>query len=205
MSFKWLEVAKRIQSIAQAGLSFTENTYDLERYQELREISVEIINEFTNEKMEKINNLFANEKGYQTPKVDVRGIVFKNNKLLMVKEKIDNNWTVPGGWADIGLSPNEVAIKEIKEESGLDVKTVRLLAVLDKKLHPHPPDIHHVYKMFILCEITGGNLKAGSETLDAQFFDFDNLPSLSTPRITASQIKLIQEFLENPKLPVLCD
>ena len=202
---KLLDITKRIQAIAQAGLTYSENKYDLDRYQQLREISVEILNELTGEDILKIKDLFTFEKGYQTPKVDIRGVVFKEDKILMVKETIDGKWSLPGGWADIGLTPFEVAKKEVFEEAGLEVEPIRLLAVHDKKCHPHPIDIYHVYKMFILCEVTGGKLRGSMETSDVQWFGLNELPPLSEFRITASQIQLMFEYKNNPGKDVLCD
>ena len=205
MSHQWLEWAKRIQSISQAGLTFSKDIYDVERYEELRKISVEIMSKYTELEMKKIKHLFANETGYQTPKVDVRGVVFKNQQILMVKENNDNKWALPGGFCDIGLSPSENVVKEIKEESGYDVVPVRLIALLDKNKHPHPPDPYHYYKIFILCEIIGGEATIGIETNNIQFFSENNLPQLSTNRNTESQIKTLFEFLRNPEKETLFD
>jgi len=154
---------------------------------------------------EKIRNLFANETGYATPKVDVRAVVFKDEKILMVKEKAGGVWSLPGGWGDIGLTPSEVAVNEVKEESGFDVKAVKLLGVLDKKCHPHPPSPYHVYKIFILCEIVGGEAQTGIETNAVEFFAEDDLPPLSIGRNTESQIKLAFEYLHHPEKPVYFD
>lgn len=205
MSHQWLEWAKRIQSISQAGLTFSKDIYDVERYEELRKISVEIMSKYTDIEMDKIKDLFANETGYQTPKVDVRGVVFKNQQILMVKENIDDKWALPGGFCDIGLSPSENVVKEIKEESGFDVIPVRLIALLDKDKHPHPPEPYHYYKIFILCEIIGGEATIGIETNNIQFFAEHNLPQLSTNRNTESQIKTLFEFLRNPETETLFD
>ena len=205
MSTKWLEWAKRIQALSQSGLAFSKDVYDIERYEELRTISAEILEEHTELEMQKIKNLFTNEHGYQTPKVDVRGVVFKDNQILMVREKIDDKWALPGGFCDIGLSASENIVKEIKEESGYDVIPIKLLALLDKDKHPHPPEAYHYYKIFILCEIIGGNPTTGIETNDLQFFSVNNLPLLSTNRNTESQIKMVFEFLENPKKETVFD
>lgn len=205
MSNEWLEWAKRIQALSQAGLTFSKDIYDIERYEELRKISVEIMSKYTELEMKKIKHLFANETGYQTPKVDVRGVVFKNQQILMVKENNDNKWALPGGFCDIGLSPSENVVKEIKEESGYDVVPVRLIALLDKNKHPHPPDPYHYYKIFILCEIIGGEATIGIETNNIQFFSENNLPQLSTNRNTESQIKTLFEFLRNPEKETLFD
>ncbi len=205
MSNQWLEWAKRIQALSQSGLTFSKDIYDIERYEELRKISVEIMSEYTELEMNKIMDLFTNETGYQTPKVDVRGVVFRNQQILMVKENIDDKWALPGGFCDIGLSPSENVVKEIKEESGYDVLPIRLLALLDKNKHPHPPEPYHYYKIFILCEIIGGEATVGIETNNIQFFSEHNLPQLSTNRNTESQIKTLFEFLRTPEKETLLD
>ncbi len=152
--------AQRLQAIAQAGIAYPSTAYDLERYEEIRAISVKLLQELTEEPLEKIVRVFASEGGYQTPKVDIRAVLFRGgHEVLMVKEKVDRGrWTLPGGWADIGYTPFEVARKEAQEETGLLVEPVRLLALLDKRKHPHPPQPWYVYKAFIQCEITGGSL-----------------------------------------------
>jgi ADP-ribose pyrophosphatase YjhB (NUDIX family) len=205
MSYKWLEWAKRIQSLSQAGLTFTKDVYDIERYEELRNISAEIMEEYTGLEMQKVKDLFTNETGYQTPKIDVRGAVFKNNKILMVREKIDDRWSLPGGFCDVGLSPAENIVKEIKEESGFDVVPTKLLAILDMNKHPHPPQPYHYYKLFIQCEIVSGQAKIGLETKGISFYDKNNLPELSLNRNTESQIKMLFDFLENPIKEAILD
>ncbi len=205
MSFDWLNIAQRLQSIAQAGLTYGADKYDLERYQMIRDISIEIMQNYTDAPLEKIVSLFANETGYQTPKVDVRGVVFRNNKLLMVQEGVDSNWTLPGGWAEVSYSPFENAAKEVWEEAGLKVKPTRLLAVFDKMKHPHPPDAYHVYKLFILCEDLGGEIKPGMETLDVKWMARDERFPLSELRIIQEQIDTMFEYLDNPEKDVMCD
>ncbi len=203
---KWLEWAKQMQAISQAGLEYSRDVYDIERFQQLRELSIEIMQQYTEVESEQIRELFAAETGYATPKVDVRGVVFRDNKILMVKEKIDGHWSLPGGWADIGLSPKEIAIKEVREESGYIVEPIRLLGVLDKKFHAHPPSPWHVYKIFILCEIAGGEATTNTtETTEVGFFAEDALPPLSVERNTEQQIRTLFEHLRNPQLPVFCD
>lgn len=200
-----MNIAKQLQSIAQAGLTFSDNKYDIDRYQQLRDISLKMINEITDIDIKKLTDIFSAEKGYQTPKVDVRGVVFRENTILMVKETIDGLWSVPGGWADIGLTPFQVAAKEVKEEAGLVVESKRLLAVLDKKSHAHPPDLFHIYKIFILCHEKGGSLKPGMETSQAAFFGINELPPLSTTRITLEQIEMLFDFQNHPDKPAICD
>jgi ADP-ribose pyrophosphatase YjhB (NUDIX family) len=193
--FLWLEWAKRIKAIAQNGLAYSENEFDIERYQQLQVLAAEIIEQYSNHSFEKVHNILAKEDGYATPKVDVRGVVFKNDKILLVKEKSDGKWTLPGGWADVHATPTENVVREIREESGYVTKVVRLLAVYDRSKHPHYPQYpFHFYKMFFLCEITGGSLKPGLETTDCGFFTLDDLPELSTRRITFGQIRSMFEL-----------
>lgn len=205
LSMQWLDWAKRIQALSQSGLAFSKDIYDIERYEELRQISVEIMAEHTDLEIHKIEGLFTNETGYQTPKVDVRGVVFKDDQILMVKEIIDDKWALPGGFCDIGLSPSENVVKEIQEESGYDVMPVKLLALMDKNKHPHPPEPYHYYKIFILCEIIGGESAVGPETNQVKFFSEHNLPSLSTNRNTESQIKTMFEFLRDSRKETIFD
>ncbi len=205
MGLESLDIAKQLLSIAQAGLAFSENKYDLDRYQQLKEISLKILNELTDIKLEKLSSIFSVEKGYMTPKVDVRGVIFREDKILMVRETIDGLWSIPGGWADIGLTPFQVAEKEVFEESGLMVKPVRLLAVLDKRSHAHPPDIFHIYKIFILCKEVGGELTPGMETSKVEFYGLGQLPPLSVTRITKEQIEMLFEFKNDPGKQAICD
>lgn len=205
MSFNWLDIAKKLQSIAQSGLEYGADKYDLERYQQIRDISVDIMQHFTQESREKITDLFASEQGYQTPKIDIRGVVFRNNKILMVQESIDNCWTLPGGWADIGYSPFENAKKEVFEEANINVEPQRILAVFDKKKYSHPPDIYHVYKLFILCKDLGGEVKPGMETLDAKWVGRNEKLPLSKARITQLQIDAMFKFYDSPNQATLCD
>jgi len=203
--YDWLDMAKRLQAVAQAGLEYSENKYDIDRYQQVRHMSLEILHHFTGMTMEELIGVFSSETGYQTPKVDVRGVVFRGDRILMVRETIDGRWSIPGGWADVGLTPFEVAVKEVCEESGLEVVPVRMLAVLDKKRHNHPPDLFHIYKIFILCREVGGELKGGIETSDTGFFGPDEFPPLSEQRITREQIRLMYAYKDDPLKPASCD
>ena len=183
--------AQRLQALAQAGIAYASTGYDLERYQEIRSISVKLLQELTDEPFEKIVRVFACEDGYQTPKMDIRGVLFRGpDEVLLVREKIDGGrWTLPGGWADVGYTPFEVAAKEVQEETGLQVEPVRLLALLDKRKHPHPPQPWYAYKAFIRCGIKGGSLiQETAETSGARWFRQKELHNieLSTDRTTAS-------------------
>jgi ADP-ribose pyrophosphatase YjhB (NUDIX family) len=205
-----LACAQRLQAIAQSGLTYATSAYDTERYEEVRALSVQLLTALTDEPIDKIIRVFASESGYQTPKVDVRAVIFgERGKLLLVREKIDGGrWTLPGGWADIGYTPFEVAAKEALEETGLVVKPDRLLALWDKSKHPHPPQPSYAYKAFIRCHIVGGSLlPETSETAGAGWFGKDELGALdlSTDRVTHSQLMTLFRFAEQPDLPVLCD
>ena len=200
-----IELVKKIQSIAYAGLEYCENDFDRERYDELKNLSQQLLAELTNSPVEKIQNLFANEVGYQTPKVDVRAVVFRDNKILMVKEKIDGRWSIPGGWADIGYSPSEIALKEAKEEAGAEVKPVRLLAVIDKLKHDYPISPFHIYKLFILCDLMNDKISSGIETTEVNFFALNDLPPLSATRITEEQIQMLFRLWENGSEQVVFD
>ncbi len=209
-SGKLFNCAQRLQALAQAGIAYSSNPYDLERYQEIRLLSVNLLQELTDEPFEKILRVFAAENGYQTPKVDVRAVLFNEQaQILMVREKIDGGrWTLPGGWADVGCTPFEAAVKETQEETGLVVRANRLLALLDKRKHDHPLQPWYVYKIFIHCEIVGGSLAPETtETSDARWFHQHEFPSLdlSIDRVTIPQLEALMRFAQNPDLPALCD
>jgi ADP-ribose pyrophosphatase YjhB (NUDIX family) len=201
----WIKVAQQIQAIAQSGLTYSEGKYDIDRYGQLKEISVQMVQHYTGEDYRKIKNLFTKEAGYKTPKVDVRGVVFKDNKILMVKESVDGKWSLPGGWADVCLSPFENAKKEIWEEAGLTVEPVRILAIFDKMKHDHPPDIYHTYKLFILCKNISGELKTGIETTAVDYFAENELPEMSLERNIPSQVKQMFRYLEDPLRSTYCE
>jgi ADP-ribose pyrophosphatase YjhB (NUDIX family) len=201
----YLEIAKRLKALADAGLTYSDNEFDLDRYTEISEISDKMITGLTGLTPKEIKDAFIHERSYPTPKVDIRAFVIKDNKLLMVREKTDGKWAMPGGWGDIGYSPNEVAVKETIEESGYQVKTKGLMAVSDKKRHNYPPSVYYVYKLFIECEIVGGKGTAGNETSDVGFFPEDNLPELSLNRNTKEQIALLFKQYRDPARKVLCD
>jgi ADP-ribose pyrophosphatase YjhB (NUDIX family) len=206
MSNRWLEWAKRIQALSQAGIEYSKDVYDLERFEELRKISGEIMMEYTNTKQfQTIEQLFLNEQGYQTPKVDVRGVVFQDGQILLVKEVHDGLWSLPGGWADIGLTPSENVVKEIREESGLEARAKNIIAVWNRSSHPHPPSPYEIYKIFIDCEAIGGHIHNGVETSAVGFFSEDDLPPLSTGRITESQIRTLFAYHRGEMTHVLFD
>lgn len=199
---KWLDWAKRLQAIAQNGLTFARTPFDTERYQAVRRIAAEMISEGSGADVARIEGLLSGEEGYQTPKVDLRCVAFRDDTLLLVKEWTDHCWTLPGGWADVTESPAEGVIREAYEESGFETRAVKLLAVYDRSKHPHvPPFIHHVYKLFFLCEITGGEVRRSNETLDVAFFARNEIPDLSLTRVVPSQIERFWEHREHPEWP----
>ncbi len=197
----WLEWIKQVHAVARWGLTYAKDPFDLERYEVLLKLSVAMMADFAQLDTTRIENLFANEVGYLTPKVDVRGVVFEEGKLLMVQEKWDGRWTIPGGWADIGLSPAEVAAKEVQEEAGLIVKPVKMLAMLDKKFYPHPASPYHIYKVFMRCEIVSGEISTGLESQGVGFFSPDQLPELSSHRVTHEQITMLFQHYHDPHRP----
>jgi ADP-ribose pyrophosphatase YjhB (NUDIX family) len=189
------EKIKRIQALAEIGLEFSQNIFDRERYEELHEISLQMIQQITDVPIEKIVLVINDKNGYKTPKVDVRAVVFnESGEILLIQEKADNCWAMPGGWADVGYSPAEVAVKECFEEAGIKVETQKLLAVLDKQKQNMPPAFEYVYKIFLLCKKLNNNISTGSETSDVGWFAENNLPELSTPRNTVEQIKLMFRY-----------
>jgi ADP-ribose pyrophosphatase YjhB (NUDIX family) len=200
---RWLDWSRRLQAIAQNGLTYARDPYDVERYTAVRDIAAEIIATATQASIPVIKDVLGKESGHATPKVDVRGVIFRENRLLLVRERSDGRWTLPGGWADVGESPAESVLREIREESGYEARCVKLLAVLDRSKHPHEPIfLFHIYKLFIQCEIAGGTAAAKSETDQVAFFAETELPELSINRVTPWQIKRMFEHLRDPGLPV---
>jgi ADP-ribose pyrophosphatase YjhB (NUDIX family) len=193
-----LEEIKRIKALAETGLLYAQNDYDKERYQELHEISFRLLAAVSGRKVADLKLHLPLSKDYPTAKVDIRGLVLApGDKVLLVKESADGKWSLPGGWADVGFTPSEVIAREIREETGLEVSVRQLLAVFDKRKHPHPPQPFYVYKMVFLCEATSVEIQKGFDVLDVQYFPIDTLPELSEDRILTSQIRLLYQRLRN--------
>jgi ADP-ribose pyrophosphatase YjhB (NUDIX family) len=190
-----------LQAIAQTGLAYAHDPYDLDRYRELRAIAVEILARHLDLPEAVVAAGFAAGVGYPTPKVDVRAAVFRDGRLLFVRERAIARWSLPGGWADVGQSPGEVAAKETLEESGFIVRPVKLLAVLDKSRHRHPPAVDYVYKLFIRCALEGGEVRTSHETDAVGFFGLEDLPELDPGRVTREQVGRIFEHEAHPGLP----
>jgi ADP-ribose pyrophosphatase YjhB (NUDIX family) len=206
MERKFFERLKRIQTLAEIGLEYSNSNYDKERYDEIQEICLEMLEQLTDVSLEKIRPVIQENNGYKTPKVDVRAVVFNaEGKILMVQEKVDGCWALPGGWADIGYTPRQIAEKECFEEAGLTVKSVRLLAVMDKTAQQMPPEFEYVYKLFIQCEPVNDRIAIGEETLDVNWFTEENLPELSKPRNLESQIRLMFEYFRGERKDIFLD
>jgi ADP-ribose pyrophosphatase YjhB (NUDIX family) len=203
---KILELLKRIKAISQIGLIYSEDEYNRDRYTELETISHQLLQELIEVPGEIINNFYLNTKEYPTPKADIRAVIFnEQNEILMVREQSDGKWSLPGGWADIGYTAAEVAVKEVAEETGFIVKPVKLLAVLDKKNYAHPAQLDYVYKHFIQCVIVGGQVGSTHDITEVAFFAQPNIPELSEIRIVKKQIDLMFEFLYNADKPAIFD
>lgn len=199
---KWLAWAQQLEAIAQNGLTYAPNEFEIERYKKVREIAAEMMASQSGIDAEVIASYFAHGAGYETPRVDVRGVVFQDGGILLVRELMDGGrWTLPGGWADVGDSPSEAVVREVWEESGYRVQAAKVLALLDRNKHNHPGHIHHIYKVFVRCEVTGGEPTDSNETSDATFFKEDEIPELSEGRVTRKQIARLFEHYRNPDWP----
>jgi ADP-ribose pyrophosphatase YjhB (NUDIX family) len=233
----WLDRAKRLQALAQSGLAFTHDRFDRERYEAIRAIAAQMIAAgagASTEAARELEALFAAQQGYATPKVDVRAAVFRDDRVLLVRERSDGRWTLPGGWADVGDSPTAAVEREVLEESGYEVRAVKLAAVYDRDRHGHTPHPFHIWKLFFLCEIAAaepGEPSSGapaarppesghaaahmqaaertraswSETDAAEFFPENALPPLSLGRVTARQIAHMFEHHRDPRRPTSFD
>jgi ADP-ribose pyrophosphatase YjhB (NUDIX family) len=202
----WLEWARRLQSAAQAGLAFTCNPYDAERYREVRRVAAEIAAARSGGDADTIERFFSAERGYPTPKIDVRGALIVDNTILLVKERDDGGWTMPGGWADVGESAADAVVRETREEAGMEVRAVKLIALYDRERHGHPPHPEYSYKAFFACEPLGSSdPRPGPEATGAAFFDRGALPALSLARVTPEEIALAFAHHADPKLPTEFD
>ena len=187
---KWIKWSMEIQSLAQSGLAYTDNVYDIERYERLREISAEMLAEKTDLSIEKVKDLFCNETGYQTPKIDTRAVIFKDNKILLVHEN-NNTWSLPGGWCDVLESVKSNTVKEVKEETGLDVNAIKVVAIQDRNKHNKPIYTYGVCKVFILCDVISGEFEKNIETTEIKYFSQDEIPNnLSDEKTNKEQIEM---------------
>ena len=196
--------AKKIAALARTGLHYSKIHYDSDRYEQLLNIAAQMLADAADADKERVRAVLDLDDGYITPKVDVRGAVFRDGKVLLVREAVDGLWTLPGGWADIGDAPSESVEREIREESGYEARAVKLLAVEDRKRR-HPPSAHEVYKMAFLCELVGGAAQTSAETTEVGWFSEDDIPPLSLGRVTAEQIARWFKHWRQPDLPTEFD
>lgn len=201
---RWLDWAVELQSLAQAGLTYSKDAYDIERFERIREISAEMVAHKSEIPIDKVKNLFCNEAGYQTPKLDTRAAVFKDGKILLVREN-NGKWSLPGGWVDVNVSVGENAVKEVKEESGLDVRAEKIIAVQDRNKHNLPVYAYGICKIFVLCSLIGGHFESNIETTGFDYFTLDDLPPLAEEKNNAKQVKMCFEAHENDNWQIKFD
>lgn len=187
---KWLDWAIELQQLAQIGLTYSKDPYDLERFERIREISAEIVSVKSELNLEKVKDLFCNETGFQTPKLDTRAAIFKDNKILLVKETESGKWSLPGGWVDVNQSIYSNTAKEVKEEAGLEVIPSKLIAVQDRNKHNTPRYAYGICKVFVLCDLVGGEFKPNIETCESRYFGLDELPKLAEEKNNKDQVKM---------------
>lgn len=198
---KWLDWARKIQAISQTGLEYAHNEYDIERNKKLAEIAAEIFSENSNLDKEQALEIFLSQKGYTTPRLDVRTAIIRDGKILLVKEVSDGKWAMPGGWADVGDTPADAAVREAKEESGFDVKPIKVIGVYDANRQSGPLELFHAVKVVYLCEIIAGEATPSFETPEVKFFDFSELPDLSPNRTNTKHIEHILAHLKDSNRP----
>ena len=201
---QWLDWAKELQFIAQSALAYCKDSFDIERFQRIREISAEILSTYSGLSVEKVKGLFCNENGFQTPKLDTRAAIFDDDKILLVHET-NGTWSLPGGWVDALETIKSNTQKEVKEEAGLEVTASRLFAVQDRNKHNDPPYAYNVCKVFVLCEIIGGEFTANIETTETAYFALDELPVLAEEKTSKEQIAMCFEAYKNPDWQVKFD
>lgn len=201
---KWLEWAVELQALAQSGLYYGKDKFDIERYQRIREISAEMLSYKTEIPYEKVYDIFCTDTGYQTPKIDTRAAIFKDNKILLVHEA-NGTWSLPGGWVDVNLSVEENTIKEVKEEAGIDAVVKKIIAVQDREKHNLPIYAYKVCKIFSLCEATGGSFTENIETTGYDYFKLENLPKLAEEKNNEEQIKMCFECYKSEYWETLFD
>ena len=200
----WVDMIVELQSLAQAGLAYGKDAYDKERYKRIREISAEMMSHIADIPLEKVKGLFCNEIGYQTPKIDTRAAIFKDDKILLVQEK-NGTWSLPGGWCDVTVSVAENTIKEVKEEAGLDVIVKSVIAIQDREKHNLPMYAYRVCKIFMLCSAVGGNFEPNIETIGFAYFAEDEIPQLATEKNNEEQVKMCFEAYRTKNWSTLFD
>ena len=202
----WLDWGREIQALAQTGLTYSRNEFDILRYRRLEEIAAQIIASHTSLPQEEILKSFRMQPGYATPKIDVRGAVIHEGRILLVQERLDGCWTMPGGWADVGESPSAMVRREVQEESGYQVRVEKLVAVYDANRLPGVRlEFFHAYKLIFLCTLTGGEARPSNETSAVDFFDLDQLPQLSVSRTNRQMLEEVFAHRADPDRPAAFD
>jgi ADP-ribose pyrophosphatase YjhB (NUDIX family) len=201
----WLEWAREIQALSQTGLAYSETEYHIQRYRRLMEIAAEMVESHTGLPKQPVLENFTVQPGYATPKVDVRGAVIRDGKILLVQERRDERWCMPGGWADVGELPSEMVAREVWEESGFEVEPRKVIGVYDANRGGRPLEFYHAYKIVFLCEIVGGEARASDETMAADFFCFDDLPPLSAERTEERHLAEVLAHLQDGQRPAAFD
>lgn len=200
---KWLDWAREIQQLCQTGLAFSESEYDTDRYKRLMEIAAEITAEHININKHELLETFYAPRGYATPKIDIRAAIINDKGILLVQEKMDYRWALPGGWADVGEAPSDAIIRETREETGLDVAPTKIIGVYDANRYGRPLEFFHAYKIVFLCKIKGGILQTSDETIAVKYHPFKRLPELSKSRTDHNHINDIKSVLADPTLPTI--
>lgn len=195
---QWLTWAREIQALCQTGCAFSKIEYDLKRYKRMMEIAAEIVAAHSSLQRDDLVQNFLCQPGYATPKIDVRGAVVREGKILLVQERVDQHWCMPGGWADVGDIPSEMVAREVMEESGFRVKPHKVIGVYDANRIGAPLEFYHAFKIVFLCDILDGEPRPSDETIDVRFFPFDELPPLSSPRTDPRHLSEVQEHLKDP-------
>lgn len=202
----WIDWAEKIRTIAQNGLTFARCEFDVERYQHLQTIAHQMTALLSDAPLGKVEGFFLPEHGYATPKVDLRAGIFKDGKILLVKERADGRWALPGGWGDVGEPPAFGIEREVREESGYTARAIKLVALRDTRQPPYNMvSAHHIYKLLFLCELTGGAPQENIEISDIGFFAPDNLPELSLSRTMPEDIHLLLTHKQHPELETYFD
>ena len=199
MNDRRLDAARRLHALARTGLHYCTGEYDRQRYEEIERIAAELLADGDPAGEAQLAALWSRETGYVTPKVEVRGAVFRDERVLLVRERADGLWTLPGGWADVGESPSQSVTREIEQESGIRTRVVALAALLDRDRHAPVRGLFHTWKAFFLCEIVGGELRGSYETDAADFFELARLPAMSLGRSTPAQVaRLHAQWRQQP-------
>ncbi|HZH02353.1 MAG TPA: NUDIX hydrolase N-terminal domain-containing protein [Myxococcaceae bacterium] len=197
----WLEWVRRVQALAQVGLTYAQDVFDRQRYQELQSLGAQMMARLSGADAPTLLRSLEAERGYATPKLGVRGAVFRDDAILLVRERMDGGWSLPGGWVDVGDYPSEAIEREIREESGYEARATKLLGVYDRRKHGHPAYPHHVYILTFLCELMGGSPASSVETSEVGFFRETELPGLSVPRSPPELLARLFEHRRNPQWP----